>query len=463
MKSLKTYANNYLPELITALVVISASTLIIQDGRFIFVLTAFSFCIFLSFIASKFPLFPLYCLLIVGHIDPIINLFFDYYDSFRPGGLEVQPTDPVYVLIFLTMVLAAVRDPGFVWGNWSCLLGGVFFGLTLLVWIVFGSIENGYSALAEFRRIFIVLFIPFYCLSVRISAERWTIFLRWFFWLSALLVLPLVAIAVSEGARLFGGRMLSANTQIWLMICLFLLAVPGLICRGLLQSLIAWIIGGGYVLLILSDAHRSVWLASAAILITVCLLGNSDFRRLRIIAALLCVTVLPLIVFVVFEGGTAISDFIVSRTQAYFAPSQDGTASWRLWVWGAAWKIFAENPIVGIGLGTHYDDVWTLLRGRSGGGPSLHNFYMTLLLKGGLVLTVIYSWYVYSICSAFAKLRKNASPRSHTFNTLGLAILVGTLVYQIPYSPNTALMLSLSSLLALALASHRENADGIQT
>ena len=464
MKSLKTAADSYLPEFIIALVVMSVSMLIINDGRFIYIFSAFSICVVVAFLSLKFPTFPLYLLLILGHIVPIIGTFYDYYASVRPGGLQVHPTDPVYAVIFLTMVLAVIRDPGLVTANWSYLHGGVFLGLALIVWIVLGYKEHGYSALAEFRLQFITLFIPFYCLSARISVEKWVSFLRWTFWLSALVAVPLVAIAVSEGARLFSpwNRILDANTHTWLMISLFLLAVPGLVCRGFYQSLIAWIIGGGYVLLILSDGHRSVWLASAAILITICFLGNSEFRRLRIIAALLFLTVLPLIILVGFEGQTAISDFIVSRTGAFFSPSQDGTARWRLWLWGGAWKIFMENPVMGIGLGSYFDEVWIILTGKPE-SASLHNFYMILLLKGGVVLAVLYGWYVYSICWTFTKLRKDASPRSHTFNTLGLAILVGTLAYQIPYGPYVVLMLFIGSLLALALASHRENAQGIQT
>lgn len=463
MKSLRTTANSYLPELITALAVISVSMLIIKDGRFIFLFSAASICAVLSFLTLKFPTVPLYLLLILRHSAQIINTFYDL-SGFRLGGLQVLLTDPVFVIIYLTMVLAAIRDPRVVTAYWSCLRGGIFLGLAFIMLIGLGYEEYGYSGLAEFRFQFIALFIPFYCLSARLSVQQWVGFLRWTFWLSALVVAPLVAISVIEGARLFSPshRILDAGTQIWLMISLFLLAVPGLISRGLVQSLIAWLIGGGYVFLILSDGHRSVWLASLSILIAIWFLDRGEFRRLRIIAALLCLTVLPLIAFVVLEGETGISEFVVSRTTAYFAPSEDGNARWRLWLWGGAWKIFTENRIMGIGLGNYYGDVWLLLTGEPE-GPSLHNLYITLLLKGGLVLTVLYGWYVFSIGRAFIKLRKDTTPRSDAFTTLGLAILVGMLLFQIPYGVSMVLMLFIGSLLALALASIREIGQGIQS
>ncbi len=116
---------------------------------------------------------------------------------------------------------------------------------------------------------------------------------------------------------------------------------------------------------------------------------------------------------------------------------------------------------MGIGLGNYFVDVWLLLTGQPE-GPSLHNFYITLLLKGGVVLTVLYGWYVFSIGWAFIKLRKNTASRSDAFTTLGLAILVGMLVFQIPYGASTVLMLFIGSLLALGLVNIRENSQGIQ-
>jgi O-antigen ligase len=117
---------------------------------------------------------------------------------------------------------------------------------------------------------------------------------------------------------------------------------------------------------------------------------------------------------------------------------------------------------MGIGLGSYYDDVWLLLTGVPE-GPSLHNFYITLLLKGGLVLTVLYGWYVISIGRAFVKLRKNAAERSDAYTTSGLALLIGMLLFQIPYGANTYLMIFIGSLLALVLANIREEDQGVRT
>jgi len=330
--------------------------------------------------------------------------------------------------------------------------------------IILGYKEHGYSALAEFRFHFISLVIPFYCLSARLSGEEWLRFSCRVFWLIALLVVPVIAISLTEGARPFspGHRILSASTHLWLLISLILLMVPGLVAKGFVEKFIAWLVGGGYIFLILSDAHRSVWLASAAILITILVLGHDEFRALRIITALLCLTIVPLLIFVLIEGETAISEFIVSRTNAFLAPSADATASWRMRIWGAAWEVIKANPIMGIGLGRYSDDVWLLLDSPPK-GPNLHNFYISLLLKGGVVLAVLYGWYMVNLGWAFVKLRKDVAPRWHVVFVLGLASLFGMLVFQIAYGVSGVFMLFVGALLAFVLASNRVNGEPNQS
>jgi O-antigen ligase len=458
MKTLRANIYNYLPDFMTAFAVLAISFLIIIDGRFIFVFSAVSLCFVLALLALKFPTIPLYLLLLSQFGDAVAHL---YYDEIRVGGMQVLVTDPAYVIIVLATVLAVVRDPGVISTYWNFLRGGIFLGFAFAVMIVMGYMAHGYSAVAEFRGYFLVLFIPFYCFSARLSADEWVEFLRRSFWLSALVIVPHVAIAISEGARPFspGHRFLDAETHLWLAISLFLLWIPGLIRRGVYQSFFAWLIAGGYCLLILSDAHRSVWLMSLTVLLTIWFLDRGEFRKLRIVTVLLCFTVVPLVAYVLIEGQTAISQFIVSRAGAYISPEQDATASWRLWLWQGAWEIFMKNPVMGIGLGTYYDDVWRLLTGVPK-GPSLHNFYITLLLKGGIILAILYGWYVLSIARTYIHLRKKVAGRWDVYTTLGIALLIGTLVYQVPYGASLYLLVFTGSLLALGLASIRENAQG---
>ena len=460
MNSLRKFANTYLSELITALVVLTISFLIINDGRLIFLFSATVICAVFALFALKFPTVPLYFLVIFGFVGEFLYQMYD----FRWSGISILLTDPVYVIIFLTMVLSVIRDPGVVITYWNHLRGGVFLGFYFVILIVFGYQQNGYSALAEFRFQFIALFIPFYCLCARLTAEQWLRFLHRLFWIIAVLVVPLVAMSFIDGARPFspGHRFLGAETHLWLMISVFLLFVPGLVRKDFGESVIAWLIGGGYVLLILSDAHRSVWLTAAAFLITILILGHDEFRTVRIMIALLCLTIVPLVVFIVFEGETSISDFIVSRTSAFFAPSADPTAGWRMQVWGAAWQIIKANPVMGIGLGQYSEDVW-LVMGSPREGASLHNFYVTLLLKGGVVLTVLYGWYVLSMGWAFVKLRKDVSSHSHRFFVLGLASLVGMLAFQVAYGVPDEFMLVIGGLLALLMAGNQVNGKGFQS
>ena len=117
---------------------------------------------------------------------------------------------------------------------------------------------------------------------------------------------------------------------------------------------------------------------------------------------------------------------------------------------------------MGIGLGSYFGEVWILISGEPE-GPSLHSFYISLLFKGGLVLTTLYGWYVLSIGWAFIRLRKNVEPRFDAFITLGLAVLIGALVFQIAYGVSLVLMVFTGALLALGLADIRENGQGIRT
>ena len=117
---------------------------------------------------------------------------------------------------------------------------------------------------------------------------------------------------------------------------------------------------------------------------------------------------------------------------------------------------------MGVGLGQYSEDVWVLLE-NAPPGVSLHNFYLTLLLKGGVILTVLYGWYVLNLGSTFVKLRKDVAPRVHAIFPLGLAILAGMLAFQIAFNISEDLMLFTGVLLALVLANIREDGQGIQS
>jgi len=112
-----------LSEFITALIVLTIPFLIIKDGRFIFLFSAGAICAVFAFLALKFPTVPLYLLIICGLTA---NLFYENYDFSWGGERTILLTDPVYVIIGLTMVLAVFRDPGVVTAYWNYLRGGIF-------------------------------------------------------------------------------------------------------------------------------------------------------------------------------------------------------------------------------------------------------------------------------------------------------------------------------------------------
>lgn len=113
-------------------------------------------------------------------------------------------------------------------------------------------------------------------------------------------------------------------------------------------------------------------------------------------------------VFVLFALYTAPSYYwervATISSEAKTTDSQSGTGSQRVYSWKLGWRIFLENPIIGVGQGNYpwtvgkaEEEAGVLWKTRSISGRAAHSLYFTLLPELGFIGVLIFiSMVIYS-------------------------------------------------------------------
>ncbi len=95
----------------------------------------------------------------------------------------------------------------------------------------------------------------------------------------------------------------------------------------------------------------------------------------------------------------------------------EGTAEDRIYEWKIGMKMFADNPLIGVGQGNFpyrfadYEGEQSL-RGRSRAGRAAHSIYITLLAELGLIGAGIIAAMVWATLKDLRRLRRMATPQS---------------------------------------------------
>jgi len=341
--------------------------------------------------AYRFPLGTVVALLITGVIPTIFQMtpIFDENYGWVGGGLNA--VDIVLVAMVGAVALGyrrtrKVRDSLF--GVYRL---GVLLGLWFLYEILRNVREYGLSAPGEFRYRFLILVIPFYIgLFFHSPEERRKLFKLLVFSAVALTLISIPFIGILKGWRFtaFGtveARFLPSHITLGLVYGLMILYLAARHHYIRMSSNALWAISIPVLFFDLIDSHRSVWLVSIIILVS--LVWLKEIHITKVWRWGIPVALIVLIVwFTATEAGLDVVNYISTRGVAFVDPEQDQTSSWRLLQWETHIAKFLNSPVTGEGFGAHFG-----LSGFKGDvGISPHSMYVTTLVKVGLVGMLLY-------------------------------------------------------------------------
>jgi len=259
-----------------------------------------------------------------------------------------------------------------------------------------------------------------------------------------------------------------ADTGIWYRVitsgCAFVIALAMLACihyaasneRAPFHFLLA-VVFAGFVLVL---QHRSVWLASfagATVLVYAHSQKGGAFVR-RLSAALVVITAAAAV------GASSFGNLSESvQTQAQRAVDlNEGTSGARVEGWEILLREWATSgsPVTYLA-GRPNGSGFTRYQGKYGENKiefMPHNYYVVLLLRGGLIQIAVVGWL---LVSARRTLLRRMRDRSDGFAPALAAMFVALVVYWITYSIETPQLLVIGPVLA-AMASDRVRRDTAQ-
>lgn len=127
----------------------------------------------------------------------------------------------------------------------------------------------------------------------------------------------------------------------------------------------------------------------------VCVLAYSWIRSNR--KMVLIVVMGILVIFAIFTAPTSYWDIVRSIRTENTESNRYGTGAQRIYAWKLGWRMFVENPIIGVGQGNYpwrageiENELGVQWQDRSLAGRAAHSLYFTLLPELGLVGTMIY-------------------------------------------------------------------------
>jgi O-antigen ligase len=186
--------------------------------------------------------------------------------------------------------------------------------------------------------------------------------------------------------------------------------------------------------LLFADSHRSVWLATIAIVGV--LIVTKEIRLGRswmwFVAGVLLL--IGIVAAVSAAAGISWIDYVATRLKAVTDPLQDQTAAWRIYVWEAQLAGIKAHPIVGQGFGGYFDAYVPELDQRTDIFP--HSLYVLSAVKLGLVgLGVLLFTGYAAVRTMWRKLGTLEAPGPDRVSVLmGLIALVALATYGVAYA-----------------------------
>lgn len=198
----------------------------------------------------------------------------------------------------------------------------------------------------------------------------------------------------------------------------------------------------GLLGVVLFAQHRSVWVATAVMLVLVFAFSNMQLRK----RVLLVVALLSLVVGIEAFGLGAESE--AAESLAY-AASNSGTWEWRVQRWQDVWQTHSARGLGAVVFGSGYGYSW--VSGAVGlWEASPHNGYIQIAVRVGLVGALMLFGTYLRVIGRLGRSRRSVSK-------MLLIAAVGVLVYFVPYSGNAFSGLLLG--LAVAHYSHLSLAE----
>ena len=193
-----------------------------------------------------------------------------------------------------------------------------------------------------------------------------------------------------------------------------------------LVKISAYIAGGS---LLLFTAHRSVWLAFGVGLITLFLLKELHISK-QLGMLLLGLTVLQLVLRGFELVGHDPIYFLNQRILAFTNPTADPTARWRKNLWVEAWKHIRQFPILGNGLGKHFQLV---IPGEEV-TTSPHNLYLTIAYQVGIPALILYLIFVSVLFfRSLSFMDRGVNNIDHTIVIIGEVVILTAHAYYMAY------------------------------
>jgi len=357
------------------------------------------------------------------------------------GNVNLRYSDLSFLTIGVALVVRAFLHRG---APQKVVAGPLWLLFALFAWLGVGVMRgaNEYgivNAAGEMRTYYqYLLLVPYVALSVRSEAHLWRLFQVFVSLALAVILTSVVRGGLVSSFELFGSG--SSDVGRWLTAAGGMALLTGTVGVVIAQRYAALRIRGGWLLIllvvygaiILTNPHRSVWLATGVALAT--LVAAKAIPVHRQVAVLAAITLGTGGLAAAFPTAfTSFTALLGSRAAAFVNPGADPTSSWRLHLWGQALDAVKVAPLTGVGFGRHFqlfDQAGNLVT------TSPHSTYVTLLFHAGVVGAVLYAGFVVACLAAlmlFAR-RSSASSVRITVTVTAIVALSSSAAFFVTYS-----------------------------
>ncbi len=389
-----------------------------------------------TYIAARSPILVLNCLFLTGIIgDALIatNLYPEDYGVIGGGFFAVD-------MVLIGMAAASAFKIRKALKTSKESTSFIIYLAAFLAFLLFEVIRNfdvfGWSAPGEFRFRYLVLVIPLYMYfyletpSLRRSALRALIVISVYV---TILVIPIIGFfkGWAVGPE---NRFLPASASLGVAYGFFAMLVARKYRIIHVQPLLIWITAIPVLLILIVDSHRSVWLASMVVIVTLAILQEIRLRiNLRTVVQVGVLFVIALIVLA--QVGLPVGEYMSSRASAFVNPEDDPTSNWRLLMWAANLEQFSNTPILGQGFGGYWQIYIPELHQEYTVSP--HSLYIQNLIKLGLAGTVLYLLVigrVLRILKHWIYEHRRAHQPEYVLVVISFVILIASHIYYFVYA-----------------------------
>ncbi len=382
-------------------------------------------------IACFLPRVTIIGILVLGYLPMLFPLIGRFEDVF---GINLHSFDPLLMGVFISVLMKGLP---YMMRRFSVFPWGVLVLLAFFVWMAtqLGLTFQKYgafSAIGECRTYYgCVVMVLYVMVHMNTAAKRFSL-LRWVLFVCLFNAVLIIAAAVFVNRDLASIRVVSATITLGMVYGLVgliifredrLFRVPALVLIA--SSLV--IFG-----LIILPLHRSILMALIAA-VSMCLILRQITFKHQVMLGVSGLMIVAVAGVLVQEMGQDPVMLVAEESKAFYAPTEDGNAYWRLYLWEGAVRDIRAKPLMGYGFGKHFQ-----LAGAYGGiiMTSPHNAYITIAYQMGFVGLGLYLLFVvFHFFHSFSLLRRDEYVSTdQNILRLGLVVLSAAHVYFLAYS-----------------------------